>query len=274
MQCKELEAVLEQEGLSPLPIDAREHLAGCIACQNFLADLSAIVVTAKQFPAEAAPPDRIWISLRAQLEAEGVIKDQNPAAVLEETSWWESLSAFLSPRALAAVGAGVFLIAGSLYLMEHFGQPRSNTAKVDKPPVTQEAVNPVTPTQAKPADMAAAKHPNVPPSNPVVVKNLPAPREDAPDILKPSPSENAFGDSAIVLSQTESDVQNMHPAGSLRVDAALRQNLRTLNQFIAECEQHLKQNPQDQLAREYLNSAYQQKAELLAAMIDSGRSEH
>jgi hypothetical protein len=27
------------------------------------------------------------------------------------------------------------------------------------------------------------------------------------------------------------------------------------------------------LAREYLNSAYQQKAELIAALLDSGRSE-
>jgi ribosomal protein S15P/S13E len=50
--------------------------------------------------------------------------------------------------------------------------------------------------------------------------------------------------------------------------------LRTLNEFIAECEKHLKQNPQDQLAREYLYSAYQQKADLLAAMMDSGRSDH
>jgi hypothetical protein len=36
----------------------------------------------------------------------------------------------------------------------------------------------------------------------------------------------------------------------------------------------LKQNPQDQLTREYLNMAYQQKAELLTSMLDSGRSEH
>jgi hypothetical protein len=54
----------------------------------------------------------------------------------------------------------------------------------------------------------------------------------------------------------------------------MRANLRTLNEFIAECKARLAQNPQDQLTREYLNVAYQQKAELLSAMMESGRSEH
>lgn len=273
MQCKELEAVLEQEGLSPLPIEAREHLAECTACQNYLADLSAIVVAAKQFPMEAAPPDRIWISLRAQLKADGVITSENPVAVQEPSAWWQGISTFLRPRALALVGTSVLLVAGSYYMVKHSG--RAPVANVQKPAVTQQAAKPVAPLpQNKPAESVVAKQDDQLPANQISAKNGPAKPEDSTLVLKPSPSENAFGDSAIVLSQTESDVQNMQSAGSLRVDAALRQNLRTLNEFIAECEQHLKQHPQDQLAREYLNSAYQQKAELLAAMIDSGRSEH
>jgi hypothetical protein len=72
----------------------------------------------------------------------------------------------------------------------------------------------------------------------------------------------------------ERDVPDMQLAGNSAVDTSLRQNLRTLNEFIAECQQRLKQNPQDALAREYLYSAYQQKAELLSAMMESGRSEH
>ena len=60
----------------------------------------------------------------------------------------------------------------------------------------------------------------------------------------------------------------------MAVEASIRQNLRTLNEFIKECQLRLKQNPQDELARQYLNEAYQQKAELLSAMIESGRSEH
>jgi hypothetical protein len=56
------------------------------------------------------------------------------------------------------------------------------------------------------------------------------------------------------------------------VDASLEQNLKQVDAFIADCERHLKQTPQDDLAREYLSDAYQQKAELLSAMMDRGRS--
>ena len=74
MQCKEVEVVLEQEGWTPLPEAARDHLAGCSACQNLVEDLTAIVATAHLLPAEVEPPARVWTSLRAQLEKEGIIK--------------------------------------------------------------------------------------------------------------------------------------------------------------------------------------------------------
>jgi hypothetical protein len=87
-------------------------------------------------------------------------------------------------------------------------------------------------------------------------------------------SHAGFGESAALLSQTEDELPPQELANNAAVDASLRENLRTLNEFIAECEARLKQFPQDQLTREYLNMAYQQKAELLTAMMDNGRSEH
>jgi hypothetical protein len=75
-----------------------------------------------------------------------------------------------------------------------------------------------------------------------------------------------------LLNKQEADVRNMHLASTSPVDATLDQNLREIDGFIADCERHLKQTPQDELAREYLADAYQQKAELLAAMMDRGRS--
>ena len=74
------------------------------------------------------------------------------------------------------------------------------------------------------------------------------------------------------LDQQEADVRNMHLASTSPVDAALDQNLKEIDSFIADCERHLRETPQDELAREYLADAYQQKAELLAAMMDRGRS--
>jgi hypothetical protein len=56
------------------------------------------------------------------------------------------------------------------------------------------------------------------------------------------------------------------------VDISLRDNLKKVNEFIADCQRHLKEQPQDELTREYLSAAYEQKAELLSAMIERGRN--
>jgi hypothetical protein len=273
MQCKELEAVLEFEGLSPLPLEAREHLAECASCQDLLADLSAVVVAAKRLPAEVTPPARIWVSLRAQLETEGIIWDQQPLVTLSAAPWWHGFAQPMRPRALAAVGAALFLVVGSIYFVER--RAPTGTAKIPPPAQTQVSQAPkiTTPSPAQTAPLAPVKKP----SHQTLSAGLASrPRPHSPnDDLQPSPSENAyFGNSAAVLSQTEDALPSHELADNAAVDASLRQNLRTLNEFIAECEARLKQNPQDQLTREYLNMAYQQKAELLTAMMDSGRSEH
>jgi hypothetical protein len=273
MQCKELEAVLEQEGVSPLPPDARAHLADCISCQDLLADLSAVIVAAKRIPAEVTPPDRIWISLRAQLEAEGIIRDQQALVTPSAEPWWHGFSQLLRPRALATAGAVLFLVLGSVYLIER--PTPTDSAKIPPRAQTQvsEAPKLATPPPAQTAPPAPVK--KLPQQTlSVDLASRPQPRPSN-SVLKPSPSETVyFGDSAAVLSQTEDALPSHELADNAAVDASLRQNLRTLNEFIAECETRLKQNPRDQLTREYLNMAYQQKAELLTAMMDSGRSEH
>jgi len=273
MQCKDLEAVLEQEGLSPLPLEAREHLAACASCQDLLADLSAVVVAAKRLPSEVNPPDRIWISLRAQLVAEGVIQDVEPLVSPAAEPWWQGFAKLLRPRALAAAGAGLFLVLGSMYVVQRRG--RTDLAKIPPPTKTQVSATPkvTTPPPAPTKPVAPLK--NSPASTEVASANR-HPKVHLPsDVLKPSPSEIAqFGDSAALLNETEGALPSRELADNAAVDASLRQNLRTLNEFIAECEARLKQNPRDQLTREYLNMAYQQKAELLTAMMDTGRSEN
>jgi len=60
--------------------------------------------------------------------------------------------------------------------------------------------------------------------------------------------------------------------GNSTADQALRENLATVNAFIKECRKRLEEEPNDPMAREYLSTAYQQKAEILAAMMERGRS--
>jgi hypothetical protein len=89
-------------------------------------------------------------------------------------------------------------------------------------------------------------------------------------IQHPAPAteaRNVYDDAATVLNADEANLQQMQ-LGTSVVDVSLRQNLDIVDKFIEDCEQRVKQEPQDDLAREYLTGAYQQKAELLSAMMD------
>jgi hypothetical protein len=205
MQCKEVEVVLEQEGWTPLPEAARDHLAGCSSCQNLVEDLTAIVATAHLLPAEVEPPARVWVSLKAQLEEEGIIK----SATAVHGSWWQGFSDLFRSRVLATTLVGAMVIAAIALQIEH-----------------------------------------------------PAPATEA---------RNVYDDAATVLNADEANLAQIHLGGSA-VDLSLHQNLDIVDKFIADCEQRVKEEPRDDLAREYLTGAYQQKAELLSAMMDRGGS--
>jgi hypothetical protein len=87
--------------------------------------------------------------------------------------------------------------------------------------------------------------------------------------------EDPYASTVTVLSQQEHDLANMQLASTgenSAVDASLRQNLEQVNEFIADCERRVREEPSDELAREYLTNAYQQKAQLLSAMMDRGGS--
>jgi hypothetical protein len=235
MQCRDIELVLENEGLSPLPENVRAHAATCSACSNLIADFSAILSVAERLPAEVEPPTRVWVSLRNQLEAEGIIKTDLEEVVVAQPSWWESLSRILRGRALATAAVGL-VIAGAAYIQIRDGKIGHN----------------------------------VPPRDVAVVQPQP----------EPIVSTEPLAETGQTLRQEEQQVviHTARQAGGFsntsidRVDDALRQNLASLNLFIEDCRHRLKENPNDELAREYLSVAYQQKAELLSAMLDRGRS--
>ena len=85
-----------------------------------------------------------------------------------------------------------------------------------------------------------------------------------------------FAETATTLDREEQSLGAMQPASTLgyvsNADTSLRENLVTVNAFIKECQKRLQEDPNDPMAREYLSTAYQQKAEILAAMMERGRS--
>jgi hypothetical protein len=228
MQCKDVELVLEQEGLEPLRDEARAHLAGCRECRNYIADLTSLVDAARKLPQEITPPDRVWISLRTQLEEEGIIRTPADVVRAEPASWWQSIGAFFSNRVLATSMVGILIVAAAVF------QIRSDR--------TTPALEPVKSVQSPP---------------PHAVQEVPS---------------GEFAVTAQALDDQEPVATGMILASTSPVDASLRDNLKKVNEFIADCERHLKEQPQDELTREYLSAAYQQKAELLSAMIERGRS--
>jgi hypothetical protein len=54
------------------------------------------------------------------------------------------------------------------------------------------------------------------------------------------------------------------------VAASLQKNLAIVDNYIALCEKSVREDPQSEIARDYLYGAYQQKADLLAQMSDRG----
>jgi len=77
----------------------------------------------------------------------------------------------------------------------------------------------------------------------------------------------SYGDTSMILSNDEAQLPSMQLAGT-EVDVALRQNLDIVDKFIVDCEQRVKEQPEDEIARDYLAGAYQQKAELLSVMME------
>jgi len=213
MQCSELEFVFEQEGIPPLAPEAREHLASCSSCKQFVADVTSIVALAHQLPAEVDPPEHLWISIRAELERQSVIRGAHQPAA--GTSWWESFADLFRSRLLAGAAVTALLIVAASVSF----------------------------------------------------------RTGPPQILEPQHDDN-FTSTVSALSQQEHDLANMQLASTnaTAVDTSLRQNLQQVDDFIADCEHRVHEVPSDELTREYLTNAYQQKAQLLSAMMDRGGS--
>jgi hypothetical protein len=224
MQCKDVAQIIEVEGFSPLPEAARGHVAGCLACSSLVADFERIVVAAHDIPAEVEPPSRIWISLRARLEAEGIIRETPVVVPAESAPWWRGFGQLIRGRLLATAAVAVLIVAAGVIQMYR-----------------------------KPAGTG----------------------NNSASVVAPAVVAEPFAEAATSLDQEEQSlgpIQTVSTSSTSAVDNSLRENLVTLNAFIKECRKRLKEDPNDQIARDYLSAAYQQKAEILAAMMERGRS--
>ena len=191
--------------------DAASHAASCDRCHGLVADLDAIREAAANLP-EVEPPARLWVSLRAQLEKEGLIRAPRAAR------WWDAFSPVGIWRPALAGAYLALLIALSV----SYGWRQS-------------------------ADFAAQDHAAwlLRAQRPIAVF--------AADLQPPQAASSA------VVSSMNADVT-----------ATLNRNLAIVDNMISLCEKSVREDPQNEMTRDYLYDAYQQKADLLAVMAQSG----
>jgi hypothetical protein len=193
--------------------DAASHVTGCARCRALVADLDAIRQAAANLQ-EVEPPARLWTSLRAQLEKEGLIRAPRAASA----RWWDAFVPSGVWRPALAGASLALLIAVSV----SFSWRQS-------------------------ANLAAQNH---------AAWLLRAQRPIALFAADLQPPQAA---SHTAVSSLNADVT-----------ATLNRNLAIVDNMISLCEKSVREDPQNEMTRDYLYDAYQQKADLLAVMAQSG----
>ena len=219
MQCERFEQILVRQDDGALPKPALAHLEACEACRALSADFGAIHDMALELGTEGiAPPERVWISLRNQLEAERLIHDAPsapPSVSHASPGWW---AAFQRP---AVAGAFLGLVLAAASTVGYWSN------------IPQTAVY---------SQLALQRETSSVPSADSVFKE---------EVL------TVGSDSIAGLQRQDTAVTD-----------SIRRNLQIVDNFIAVCEKSVHEQPDNQIAREYLYGAYQQKAELLATAMN------
>jgi len=193
------------------PADAQAHLRSCPRCRAMVEDMDAIHALALDWNSEEVePPARVWSSLRAQLEQEGLIRDHR-------RGWLERLRSAFTPFPRPAL-AGAYLAALIVAAFAASG------------PIHKQVNHYRWIQGTRDSSASLGTHLNS------VEKN------------------------------TVSSIAERNPA----VSDSLHENLAIVDNYISLCEKSVSEEPENEMARDYLYQAYQQKADLLAQMTERG----
>jgi hypothetical protein len=198
--------------------EARAHVRECANCRGLVADLDAIQQGATAWAAEEVdPPARVWISLRAQLEAEGLIRGDVVRKPADAKRGWFAGIFDAVPRPVLAGAYLAALIAVSVALTG------PSTRQFD-------------------------------------------------ENRWMSGTQDTTGALSARLDNAERDSVSAMAVSDPVVTASLHDNLAIVDNYITLCEKSVREDPENEIARDYLYEAYQQKADLLAQMTERGVS--
>jgi hypothetical protein len=218
IRCNQFLNQLEQWMEGERSSDAQAHARECAQCRGFVADLDAIHQSASSLALDdPEPPARLWISLRAQLAQEGIIRGEKRGRMHRLKELFEgTFTATPRPALAGAYLVALVAVGGALVSTTHTQVSQVNDDRWMSG--MQSSTQPLS-AQLDSAEQDAIS--SMPDSNPVVT-------------------------------------------------ASLHKNLAIVDNYIALCEKNMHEDPQSEMARDYLYQAYQQKADLIAQMSERG----
>ncbi|HTU34861.1 MAG TPA: anti-sigma factor [Candidatus Acidoferrum sp.] len=276
------------------PAEAQSHVARCPDCQRWAEDFAAITIAARATDEyEPEPPAYLWNSIRAQLENEGIIRQPRLVrpqcdAFIDQLDLWLEGARPAEAQSHVAACPDCRLLAGDFAAItiaarataEHEPEPpaylwNSIRAQLESEGIIRQPRPSVIPAPAKPrrgwfglprTAMAGAF------AAVLAVVGLFA-RGPLTQRINDYRWMQGTQTSTALLTAQLNTVEHATVA-SLRsdplVEASLHKNLAIVDNYIALCEKSVRENPQSEMARDFLYDAYQQKADLLAQMNEQG----
>jgi hypothetical protein len=200
--------------------DAQAHARNCNLCRSVADDLGFITTAARSMGVEELePPAHVWTSLRAQLEREGLIREQfvhtdkTPEPRTAAAGWRGWFGAIPRPALAGAYLAALVAVA--------VGLSGPITKRVNDYRWIQGTQDSTNPLSAQLNSVEQTTMASLVSSNPVVT-------------------------------------------------TVLHKNMAIVDNYITLCEKSVRDEPENEVARDYLYEAYQQKADLLAQLNERG----
>lgn len=270
--------------------EARAHIAQCTHCRALVDDVAVIASIARATPEnDPEPPAYLWNSIRAKLESEGIIRQPAIAecdTFVEHVDSWidgvrpaEARAHLASCRNCRGLVEDLTAIATTARAMAgDAAEPpaylwNSIRAQLESERIIREPRPAVIPVATKPwrrwfglprpafaGGFAAV----------VLLATLAARGPLTRRINDYRWIQGTQRSTAPLTAQLDTVEHATVVAfrSNPVVEAALHKNLAIVDNYIALCEKSVREDPQSEMARDFLYDAYQQKADLLAQMSE------
>jgi hypothetical protein len=195
----------------------QRHMKFCKDCASFYQDLQRLKENSGQLGL-FDPPGHLWMHLREQLVAEGLIHAQEPSKGLWERIFPAGLSGLWPGLKPALTGAILALVLSATVLYFYTRSGKEG-----------------------------------PPTEVVILQEL-------------QQAERHYQRAIETLSEvSQRKIEGLDPA----MAQILNDNLATMDYYVKECQEAVKNNPGNPLVHRYLLTAYQKKVEIMQSIMNS-----